>query len=403
MLAPLLTQCTFAYTLGPVNTRSPRFVARTPHSSCRAASPLDKEEVEALAGIWRTTLNIDSGERMVSLHLLSNGRVDTTAEDATNLGDLNICRGATWSSARWSATTDVQGVRIQLQLGLLHLEGSGARNGLRCSEFKGSVLEGAEEPDCVGGFHMALAMPTVTDVAALERSHQARVEKRPAPPVSFPLSGFVGRWRLLLAMDSDQEGGDSPPACYSILLANDRSFRTEGDTPTLAGSWGLWAPGENGRGSYIGQRGTALWIKVRPRTLWPHPSPPRPPCVVGSTRHIPAPPAPPAASQPPPLTHPRPAPLATSAPHLASQVHRDKCTETFRGIGDLPLRESFRLWGKPLHETVEAELWARTDRGGGSGSDRVVGRLWCGDVEPASFGMFSLLREAGGPASELDA
>ena len=295
-----------------------------PAPSMRA---LDIEEVAALAGVWRADLDLDTGVQQSNLHLDAAGRVHTT-DDA----QFNICRGTTWTSARWSASlasSEAEGVvAFTLQLGILCLEGRGVRNGLRCTTLSGSCLEGGDEPCCVGTFTLTLALPTTTDVSDLEKQHQARLMKRPAPPPTFRRSGFVGRWRLLLSMDSNQAGGDAPPAYFALLLHEDRSFSSEGGPHTLAGTWGVW-----GQGSFVQPQGTSLWLKV----------------------------------------------------------NRDRCSETFRGLADLPLRESFSLWGKPLTESLEAEIQARTPHGGTV--DRVDGRLCCGEVERVYFGMFSLMRD----------
>ena len=135
-------------------------------------------------------------------------------------------------------------------------------------------------------------------------------------------------------MDSNQAGGDSPPAYFSIRLDSDRTFRSEGAQQLLAGTWGVLSKSGGGRASYIQQHGSSFWLEVK----------------------------------------------------------RDRCSETLRGIADLPLRESFVLWGKPMLG-LEAELQARL--GAGCNVDRVDGRMSCGDVERVFFGRFSLLREDG--------
>jgi len=221
----------------------------------------------------------------------------------------------------------------------LYLEGTGERSGLRCMSLKGSVLEGRDDPCCVGAFDMTLVLPTSQDVAALEERHQARVDARPAPPLSFRLDGFVGRWRLLLSLDDEDS-----PAIFAISLDGNRSFTSEtsANEQVLAGSWGLYTKGYRSRpdggasGSSIQPIGSSLWLKI----------------------------------------------------------NRDKSSETFKGIADLPVRENFHLWGKPKLESFEAELAARTEAGGTS--DRVDGVLWVGAVERAYFGRFSLLRETEG-------
>ena len=49
------------------------------------------------------------------------------------------------------------------------------------------------------------------------------------------------------------------------------------------------------------------------------------------------------------------------------KVERDRCTATLRGLADLPVHESFSLWGKlapPAGAGLEAQLASRTSRGG---------------------------------------
>ena len=43
----------------------------------KTSQPLASEELEALAGVWSTTLDLDDGARRVSLHLDKNGHVNT--------------------------------------------------------------------------------------------------------------------------------------------------------------------------------------------------------------------------------------------------------------------------------------------------------------------------------------
>ena len=42
--------------------------------------------------------------------------------------------------------------------------------------------------------------------------------------------------------------------------------------------------------------------------------------------------------------------------HLWLRVERDQSTATLTGIGGLPVRESFSMWGRPVLGSVEAEL-----------------------------------------------
>jgi len=299
--------------------------------------PLEPEELEACAGIWRVALNLDDGEKVITVHLDGRGGLSTT--DAQG---LNVCSGEHgWSSTRWQmyARPESPNVSLRLQIGILYLEGKGTRQGLRCKTLKGSVLEGAADPCCVGSFKMSLVLPLKgeEELSSLEALHSRRVKQRPAPPLSFSALGFVGKWRLLLSMDSNQAGGDSPPAYFCIRLKSDRTFESEGSQQRLAGTWGVFgASSEYGgvRGSFIQKQGSGFWLEVK----------------------------------------------------------RDRCSETLRGIADLPLRENFALWGKPVLG-LEAELRARLGPGGTATADRVDGRMCCGDVERVFFGRFSLLRD----------
>jgi len=295
--------------------------------------PLAAEEVAALSGIWRTSLCLDDGDHDFSLHLKESGAVQTS--DQSSL-PFNICQGTTWKSARWSVSAVPEldsAVSIRLQLGILYLEGKGERKGLRCVSLKGSVLEGRDDPCCVGSFELSLALPTNDDVSALMLRHLARREARPAPPLSFKLASFIGRWGLMITLDDALM-----PSYFSLRLNGNRTFISEGGSQVLAGTWGLYSKGYYNRpdggakGSAIMPYGSSVWLKV----------------------------------------------------------NREICTETLRGIADLPeVRESFHLWGVPILESVESELAARTGEGS---SDRVDGRLWVGAVERAYFGRFSLLR-----------
>ena len=159
-----------------------------------AREPLATEELQALAGIWATTLDLDDGRLDLNLHLDASGAVHATNEQEL---PFNICRGEHgWSSARWScsAVPESANLVLTLQLGVLHFRGKGTRQGLVCSSLAGHVMEGSDDPCCVGSFEMALALPFAQDVAALEERHRLRVDARPPPPLSFRLDGFIGQW-----------------------------------------------------------------------------------------------------------------------------------------------------------------------------------------------------------------
>lgn len=232
-----------------------------------SVEPLETEELEALAGIWRTNLKLDDGDTSLSLHLdAKTGQVYTADDSAL---PFNICHGKGSSTANWGVTAVPESpqISLSLQLGILYLEGTGERSGLRCMSLKGSVLEGRDDPCCVGAFDMTLVLPTSQDVAALEERHQARVDARvclrhsrapplssthlslsatpahpptplfhapearhplpdrcsrvpqqPAPPLSFRLDGFVGRWRLLLSLDDEDSASAQIRSCLSARL-----------------------------------------------------------------------------------------------------------------------------------------------------------------------------------------
>ena len=197
------------------------------------------------------------------------------------------------------------------------------------------MLEGASEPVCVGSFEMSLAFPATESEALgeLDRRLRARLNARPAPPARFRRAGFVGRWRLLLEFE------DSPPAFFELHLDGDSSFHTEG-SPQLAGTWG-----------------TPTWLD-------------------GATH--------PAGHG---ATHPE-----AAGTHLWLKVERDKSTESLRGIGGLPVRDSFSMYGRPALGAPEAELAARTREGGASDSVR-GGIFWPGNSRDSTLaGSFCVSR-----------
>jgi len=330
-------------------------VSSSPIALLERQVPLEHEESHAWAGIWRCRLDLDEGLWQGSLHLDAKGHVTLAAsDDSTPLAamrDAKTVQDQWWvssSTANEASTTGNEdaAVAVKMQIGILTLEGKGTRTGIRPSgEVSGSVLEGRHSPCCVGRFKMQLVMP-LGDLPALEAKHKARVNARPAPPLSFARRSFAGRWKILISMDANQAGGDSPPASFALRLelpsddGRPGTFTSEGSGQRLAGSWGVWMPsGVEGasKGSFIQRSGSALWLKV----------------------------------------------------------DRDRCSETLRGIADLPLRESFTAWGKP-QLSLEAELGARMGKraqGALVSLDRVQGRLMVGEVERVTFGMFSLMRD----------
>jgi len=331
-------------------------VSSSPIALLERQVPLEHEESHAWAGIWRCRLDLDEGLWQGSLHLDAKGHVTLAAsDDSTPLAamrDAKTVQDQWWvssSTANEASTTgneDAAVVAVKMQIGILTLEGKGTRTGIRPSgEVSGSVHHPRHSPCCVGRFKKQLEMP-LGDLPALEAKHKARVNARPAPPLSFARRSFAGRWKILISMDANQAGGDSPPASFALRLelpsddGRPGTFTSEGSGQRLAGSWGVWMPsGVEGasKGSFIQRSGSALWLKV----------------------------------------------------------DRDRCSETLRGIADLPLRESFTAWGKP-QLSLEAELGARMGKraqGALVSLDRVQGRLMVGEVERVTFGMFSLMRD----------
>ena len=87
--------------------------------------------------------------------------------------------------------------------------------------------------------------------------------------------------------------------------------------------------------------------------------------------------------------------------HVWLRVIRDSCTSTLRGMGGLPVHESFSLYGKPVLSSLEAELSARSAEG--SSADRVEGLAYFGtsaDREYVVAGRFSLIRTLSEPETE---
>ena len=85
--------------------------------------------------------------------------------------------------------------------------------------------------------------------------------------------------------------------------------------------------------------------------------------------------------------------------HLWLRVERDKSTGTLEGIGGLPVRESFSMWGAPVLGSLEAQLRAATQSAGKSTADQVDGFIYFGaasDLEHTVGGRFSLSRTTPG-------
>ncbi len=357
------------------------------------------EEYQALAGVWRTDLELDDGHATISLHLAAPRSLGTGSpggEVHTMLKlPFSICHGGqqarSWSVHR-TAHAGQEGedmLGLSLELGNLHLEGQGERRpagGLRCTSFAGTVFEGgAADPCVVGKFSMQLALPIVTDLSPLEERYRKRIASQPAPPPAYPRTGFVGRWRLMLSVDDD-----SPPARFPIELHADRSWQSVGMDQTLAGTWGLYSRDSNAHDGWstVQSAGSSVWLKVYPPPT-PHPYPihtPQPTHThTTTTTPVLPPPTPPA--------------------RAGRQVHRFRSSETLEGVAGLPVRSDFYIEGKPVLESAEQELAARSASDGARDgksaagdappallADRVDGRLREGEAEKTYFGRFSLLR-----------
>lgn len=305
------------------------------------------EEYEAIAGVWRADLELDDGDMAMSLHLAMpphssqqfDGRVYPMVEELP----FNICRNNDgWSSARWSVEREVcagaegdHKLWLLMQLGNLYLEGRGERSGLRCPAFAGTVYEGSEDPCVVGRFSMQLSLPIRTDIGTLEARYQERIASRRPPPLTYPRSGFLGRWGMLLSVEDD-----SLPVYFPVELSDDGWWQSVGTEQTLAGTWGMISRDPYSGRSTTEPAGSSLWLSV----------------------------------------------------------HRESSSETLRGIAGLAVRSDFEMVGKPDLGTVEKQLAARASgitSGGTSAvlAERVHGRLSVGETDREYFGRFSLLRE----------
>ena len=93
--------------------------------------------------------------------------------------------------------------------------------------------------------------------------------------------------------------------------------------------------------------------------------------------------------------------MASLGTHFFMRVERERCTSTLRGLANLPVHESFSLWGKPTIGSAQAELDARSAAGGST--DLVTGHCYFGtsaDREWYTCGRFSLLRDTDRPAGD---
>lgn len=266
------------------------------------AAPLEDEELQALAGVWRASLDLDDGLHELSCQLTADGRVHTTDPALENHPGHG--GGGRWR-AKALARPGSHGARsetieVSIRIADWTLLATGVRDGLRCGQLKGTVLEGQDDPCCVGSFAMALALPEVDDgasLAALEAKLKARLDARPAPPARFARGAFSGGWRMLI----DFDGGT--PVTYAVHLHEDGTFATR-EVPGLGGHWGVWGKGL--------AKGISEWAVLPEGT------------------------------------------------HLWMRVERDRSTSTLAGMGGLKgVHESFSLWTKPELDSLHAELAAR--------------------------------------------
>jgi len=230
-----------------------------------AGVPLDYEELLALCGTWQAKLSLEddeigmcgdaglgrrsSGEggRSLTCHLevraLAAGHrtklhtTDETVSDAINLRWEVLEIGVPLGSRRQPAKSSR--VEFRLVLGPWVLVGTGERTGLRCGVVQGRVLRGADE-EYMGSFELLPSLLAVEDaeLPALEERWQRRLDTRPAPPPRYPLDGFRGRWRCLLALE------DKPPQIFTLRLGVHWAsslprgrFRSEGGEQLIAGNW----------------------------------------------------------------------------------------------------------------------------------------------------------------------
>ena len=307
------------------------------------------EEYKALAGIWRAELELDDGDKSTTLHLAVPL---SSAEFGGKVQSTNVPSGPhdTWfveHSIRAGDSED--SLCLSLQLGALLLEGRGERHGLRCCSFVGTVLEGyTHDPCMVGRFSMQLSLPIASDLAALEQQHELRLDSRQPLPLTYPRSGFIGQWRLDLAVDEVE-----PPARMPVELLADGSWQSVGMEQRMGGTWGMLTMYQHAHADCTEEY--SGWSTMQP---------------AGSSMWL--------------------------------KVHRARCTETLRGLAGLPVRSDFHLTGAPMFETAEGELAARATAltAGEVGRavtavmpDVICGRLWEGSIERAYFGHFRLVRE----------
>lgn len=318
--------------------------------------PLDREELEAIAGLWVASLALDDGARDVAFYLASGS--GECPGKVTTLGALDA--HSTHSAWEAKAVPGSKRVNLRVHLGPWMLEGRAERRGgddgggLRLvGPLEGSVLEGEDDPDYCGSFRASCSLPSTDDAAlpALEARHRARVEARPAPPTTYARESFAGAWSLFAAFDLE-----GPAIVPLVLTATDRSFRSvpselvgDGGGGELVGSWGVWSPTVDGSKQSAAEcKGTHLWLRV----------------------------------------------------------DRERSTQACGGggLGGLPVYDGFSMWGVPVPLSLEAELFGRA-AGGEASAMRVDGQTYYGvgsRHDMVQTGRFSLSRlpAEGAPGQE---
>lgn len=222
---------------------------------------LDEFEQRAFAGIWSVKLDLDDGAQEWRIYLNPSGGKAVAVGGEACMSDTR--------HSYWEAKVNDDGeIRMKLHFGFLVLQGKGRieRNSIRCTMLSGWVLEGTDEPDCVGSFSMGLPFPDVrgAELRQLYKDHKEREDSRLSGLSRFRLNGFLGQWQLTVTIDSH-------PTLFKVELGEDGKFTSVGvgDNLRLAGSWGLYdstSPDNDVSttgGKYGPKLGTDLWLHVQ--------------------------------------------------------------------------------------------------------------------------------------------
>lgn len=313
----------------------------------------DSFELKALAGVWSLTMDLDDGLQKLACNLDASGTLTTEREGLSRIAD---------AKDRWKAAADAESgsMNMRVSIGPWMLRGNGMRtNGLRCKSVTGSVLEGGDDPVCVGSFAMTLRVPVADaeELSELERSRTAKLDARPAPPPRFRRGYYIGeKWRLLVAFDDTEA-----PSIFTVRLREDGKFvsYSAGDESNSDGSESSNYDGAAARPQQLGGS-WGVWDSTLRRD---------------AKRQRPT--------------------NATLGTDFYMRVEREQCTSTLRGLANLPVHESFSLWGKPtLGSGMLAQLSARTEEG--APTNLVTGYCYFGtsvDREWFTCGRFSLMRD----------